>query len=101
MGGIMQHHALRIGLVGLVAAAATSCSLVLDTSGKSNVADGCTTPSDCVARSDGEPRICKRAPGATSGVCAKLTDTTNCKTVVGDWRNDNAIIFGSILSEKK
>ena len=69
----------------VLAAAAASC----DTS------YGCSTNAECLSAL-GDMHICKRAPGASIGTCAALL-SDDCKTVFGEWQNDDAFLFGSVL----
>ncbi len=51
----------------------------------------CATNQDCVAKL-GDFTICRKQDFK----CAKLL-SPDCPTVIGDWKNDNAVILGSIL----
>jgi ABC-type branched-subunit amino acid transport system substrate-binding protein len=93
--------ALRLGAaaaVGCLALGASACSLVLATNDSGNLAAGCASNADCTGRPGGDFHICMRGAGAAYGICVPLK-SERCNKVAGDWSNDNAFIFGSILSE--
>jgi branched-chain amino acid transport system substrate-binding protein len=83
-----QRRSSASGLwAAVVAASATSCSFIVDTL-------DCQSNADCLAQSD--YTICRRSAGATSGLCVPLL-TQECSVVQGDWQNDDAFLFGSVL----
>jgi branched-chain amino acid transport system substrate-binding protein len=86
-----------VGFLGsaMLVAGTASCSLIVDTSVSDSLANGCTKTAECTSRL-GDYHICKRAPGAPSGTCANLF-SANCTRVSGDYKNDDAFIFGSVL----
>jgi ABC-type branched-subunit amino acid transport system substrate-binding protein len=55
----------------------------------------CSTNSECVTRSAGQPAICRK----DTSTCAQLL-SPDCATVYGDYQSDDSIVFGSILSLK-
>ncbi len=83
-----RHVAALFGL--LIIPLGSSCSFMVDT----EAGVECRTNTDCGSETD--YTICKRAAGTSSGTCVKLK-SNECTTVYGDWRNDNAFLFGSIF----
>ncbi len=65
--------------------------VVPDSGPDAPVTKECTTNQDCIATL-GDFTICRKQDFK----CAKLT-APDCPTVIGDWKNDNAVIIGSIL----
>ncbi|HEY1954800.1 MAG TPA: ABC transporter substrate-binding protein [Polyangiaceae bacterium] len=55
----------------------------------------CDTTADCVTRSAGQPAICRQ----DTKECVPLL-SQDCANVYGDYKSDDAIILGSILSLK-
>jgi ABC-type branched-subunit amino acid transport system substrate-binding protein len=52
--------------------------------------EGCSTNKECA--SQGSNTICRK----DAGICVPLQSSL-CATVLGDWQDDNAVIFGAIL----
>jgi len=55
----------------------------------------CTTNQECVVRAAGQPAICRK----DKNTCAPLL-SADCQNVYGDFKSDDAIVLGSILSIK-
>jgi branched-chain amino acid transport system substrate-binding protein len=55
----------------------------------------CTTNSDCIANASAPPAICRK----DKHTCAPLL-SPDCQNVYGDYKSDDAIVLGSILSIK-
>lgn len=55
----------------------------------------CTQNADCLSAL-GDFHICRRAPDEARGTCAALL-SAECTTVEGEWKNDDAFLFGSVL----
>lgn len=66
-----------------------SCSFLVPTD------YGCAQNADCYS-AKGEHFICKRPPGQSRGTCVDL-ESPDCAMVYGDWKDDDAFIFGSVL----
>jgi branched-chain amino acid transport system substrate-binding protein len=101
MGQDLPSRARRAGVAAAIVcvlATTSACSLVLTTDNHGNLAAGCTSTAECLMRPGGDYHICKRSDGAATGQCVALT-SPECTKVGGDWQNDNAFFFGSILSE--
>jgi branched-chain amino acid transport system substrate-binding protein len=105
----MRHQilarALRVGATFATAGvvlSASACSLVLSTGNDASLAAGCTSTAQCLSRPNGDFHICKRASGATTGVCVSLQpDKCQKLNAIGDWQDDNAVIFGGVLSKNQ
>jgi branched-chain amino acid transport system substrate-binding protein len=55
----------------------------------------CSTNAECVVRAAGQPAICRK----DKKTCAPLL-SPDCQNVYGDFKSDDAIVLGSILSIK-
>ncbi len=55
----------------------------------------CSTNNECIVRSAGQPAICRK----DTQTCAIL-ESSDCANVYGDYKSDDAIVLGSILSLK-
>jgi len=90
----MKARTLGLGLFASTAAFVPACASVLDTSSykisDDNANAECTVNADCSDK--GDNYICRKSDGQ----CVSLVES-DCSRVVGDYQNDNAIIFGSLL----
>ncbi len=71
------------------------CSAFPDTICKSQtcqpIGDGCQTNQECIDK-NGEYNVCRKDIGA----CVAL-ESPLCSTVLGNWKDDNAFLFGAIF----
>lgn len=92
-GGVCQN--------GICVTQSTACTKDSEcASGHCDVANKkCVTPSGCQTNQEcltmmGDYHICRKVNG--NGTCVALV-STECTTIYGDYKDDNAVIFGSIL----